>query len=121
MDTESLAISRHAPVRRLQLTPHSWVDVVDGFARNAELAFSEILSSTPWAQTEVLRYDAYVPQRRLGAGLRVDSRPLLRQTERHLEATYRHKFSGWLQFCIEMETITKVYTAIESCDGSTTQ
>ena len=94
MDTESLAISRLAPVRRIQLTQHSWVDVVDGFARNAESEFSEILSSAPWAQTEVLRYDGYVPQQRLSAGLRVDSRPLFRQTELHLEATYRHRFSG---------------------------
>ena len=51
LDTESLAISRLAPVRRVQLTQHSWVDVVDGFARNAESEFSEILSSAPWAQT----------------------------------------------------------------------
>ena len=43
LDTESLAISRLAPVRRIQLTQHSWVDVVDGFARNAESEFSEIL------------------------------------------------------------------------------
>ena len=94
LDTDSLAIDRLAPVRRLQLSKQSWVDILDGFARNAESEFSEILSSAPWQQTEVLRYDTYVPQRRLGAGLHGDSRPLLRQTELHLEATYRHKFSG---------------------------
>lgn len=94
LDTHSLTINRLAPARRLQLTEHSWVDVVDGFVRSAESEFSEILSSAPWAQTEVLRYHAYVAEQRLSAGLRVDSRPLFRQTELHLEATYRHKFSG---------------------------
>jgi len=94
LDTDNLAISRLAPVRRLELSPQSWVDVVDGFARNAESEFGEILASTPWAQTEVLRYDGYVPQQRLSAGLRVDTRPLFRQTGLHLEATYRHGFTG---------------------------
>jgi len=94
VDTESLSISRLAPVRRLQLTEHSWVDVVDGFVRNAQAEFDEIFSSAAWAQGEVLRYDAYVPEQRLGAGLRVDSRALFRQTALHLEATYRRRFSG---------------------------
>ena len=94
MDTESLSISRLAPIRRLQLTDHSWVDIVDGFVRNAESEFGEILSSAPWMQGEVLRYDSYVAEQRLGAGLRVDSRALFRQTELHLEATYRRRFSG---------------------------
>ena len=42
----------------------------------------------------MLRYDRYVPERRLGAGLRSDARPLLRQTELHLAATYRVPFTG---------------------------
>lgn len=45
-------------------------------------------------QGEVLRYDSYVPEQRLGAGLRTDSRALLRQSELHLEATYRRRFTG---------------------------
>ena len=94
MDTDNLCINRLAAVRRLQLTEHSWVDVVDGFARNAEVEFGEILASTPWMQGEVLRYDRYVPENRLGAGLRAESRPLLRQTELHLGATYQRNFNG---------------------------
>lgn len=94
MDTDKLRINRLAAVRRLQWTEYSWVDVVGGFARNAEAEFGEILESAPWMQGEVLRYDAYVPENRLGAGLRAESRPLLRQTELHLEATYRRKFIG---------------------------
>ena len=94
MDMDNLTISRLAPVRRLELSQHSWVDVVEGFARNADADFNEILASAPWQQGEVLRYDSYVAEQRLGAGLRADSRPLFRQTELHLEATYRRRFSG---------------------------
>jgi alkylated DNA repair dioxygenase AlkB len=49
---------------------------------------------TPWQQSEVLRYDRYIPERRLSAGLRADGHPLLRQTDLHLEATYRQHFTG---------------------------
>jgi alkylated DNA repair dioxygenase AlkB len=94
LDTDNLRIDRLAPTRRLQLSAHSWVDVVEGFVRTAQTEFDEILASTPWMQGEVLRYDAYVPENRLGAGLHAGSRPLLRQTELHLEATYRRRFTG---------------------------
>jgi len=94
VDIDNLTISRLAPVRRLELSQHSWVDVVEGFARNAEADFNEILASASWQQGEVLRYDSYVAEQRLGAGLRADSRPPFRQTELHLEATYRRRFSG---------------------------
>ena len=42
----------------------------------------------------MLRYDQYVPEQRLSAGLRSDSAPLLRQTDLHLQATYRVPFDG---------------------------
>ncbi|MEX1106477.1 MAG: alpha-ketoglutarate-dependent dioxygenase AlkB, partial [Ilumatobacteraceae bacterium] len=42
----------------------------------------------------VLRYDRYVPERRLAAGLRADSRPLLCQADMHLTAAYRKPFTG---------------------------
>jgi alkylated DNA repair dioxygenase AlkB len=89
-----LAIDRRAPVRRIPLAPESWVDVIDGFVREAATEFAEIRDTAPWAQAEVLRYDGYVPEKRLGTGLRSDARPMLRQTELHLQATYRAPFSG---------------------------
>lgn len=89
-----LAIDRRAPVRRIPLGDDSWVDVVEGFVRDADGMFAELHEAVAWQQTEVLRYDRYVPERRLGAGLRSDERPMLRQTGLHLEATYRVAFSG---------------------------
>ena len=51
-------------------------------------------SRRPWQQNEILRYDKYVPEKRLGAGLPADRSPLLRQTSLHLRSTYRVEFSG---------------------------
>jgi alkylated DNA repair dioxygenase AlkB len=89
-----LAIDRKAPVRRIPLGADSWVDVVEGFVGDPDGAFAELRETVPWQQTEVLRYDRYVPERRLGAGLRADDRPLLRQTGLHLDARYRVPFTG---------------------------
>ncbi|HEY4420158.1 MAG TPA: alpha-ketoglutarate-dependent dioxygenase AlkB [Pseudonocardia sp.] len=94
LEPAPLAIRRRAEVKRLQLSERSWVDVISGFVTEPDEELAEILDSTPWQQGEVLRYDAYVPEQRLGAGLRADGRPLLRQTEMHLRATYRETFTG---------------------------
>ena len=92
-DTD-LTIDRRAPVRRLDLDGGSWVDVVDGFVTDAGEQFRHLRDDTPWQQTEVLRYERYVPEKRLSAGLRDDADPLLRQTTLHLEARYRVGWTG---------------------------
>jgi alkylated DNA repair dioxygenase AlkB len=89
-----LSIDRRAVAQRRQLDDTSWVDVVPRFVRDAEAELAAVRDLTVWQQTEVLRYDVYVPERRLAAGLRVDSRALLRQTDLHLRATYRVPFTG---------------------------
>jgi alkylated DNA repair dioxygenase AlkB len=89
-----LTIDRRAPTERLQLDDTSWVDLATGFVRDADNEFHRLHDSASWGQTEVLRYDLYVPERRLSAGLRPDSSPLLRQVDLHLRATYRVSFTG---------------------------
>jgi alkylated DNA repair dioxygenase AlkB len=87
-------IRRQAPVRRIELDETSWVDVVDGFVVGASVVFAELHESVPWRQDEVLRYERYVPERRLNAAVRSSSFPVLRQVELHLEARYRVGLSG---------------------------
>ncbi|MFM7534318.1 MAG: alpha-ketoglutarate-dependent dioxygenase AlkB [Acidimicrobiales bacterium] len=70
------------------------MDVVEEFVREPLGALVEIEAGAPWQQTEVLRYDRYVPERRLGAWLRPETSTLLRQTGLHLEATYRVPLDG---------------------------
>jgi alkylated DNA repair dioxygenase AlkB len=89
-----LWIDRHARVERTPLPPNSWVDLAVGFARDAEAQFAEIHGAAEWSQREVLRYDRYVPDRRLGAGFRVDAHPLLRQTDLLLRSRYGQQMSG---------------------------
>jgi alkylated DNA repair dioxygenase AlkB len=91
---DALTIDRRAPARRLQLDATSWVDLVDGFVRQPDRRFRELRQTTEWRQNEVLRYDHYVPERRLGASLDGNGLPLLRQIALHLEATYRVPWTG---------------------------
>ncbi len=57
-------------------------------------SFTELHDTVAWTQTEVLRYDKYVPENRLGAGVRNEAFPLLRQTDLHLTSRYRVPFAG---------------------------
>lgn len=47
-----------------------------------------------WRQTEVLRYDRYIGERRLSAGLRTKDTALLRQTSLHLASRYLVELAG---------------------------
>lgn len=91
---DALTIDRRAPVVRTPLGEGSWVDIVSGFVRSADVVKSALHAETAWQQNETLRYDRYVPERRLSAGLRSHSQPLLHQTDMHLRATYRQPMEG---------------------------
>lgn len=89
-----LRIVRSAEVQRIDLGVESWVDLVEGFVAEPEREFDDFHESVDWQQGEVLRYDKYVAEKRLGAGLAGDRHPLLRQTGLHLQARYRQRFDG---------------------------
>lgn len=91
-----LGINRQAPSERIPLdNGDSWVDLVRGFAVDAAALFTALHTDTPWLQGEVLRYDKYIPERRLGAWVGDRDQPVvLRQTGLHLDATYRVRFTG---------------------------
>ena len=91
---DELQIDRQAAVERILLAPSSWVDFVPRFVRDAQAAFTELHETVAWTQTEVLRYDKYVPENRLGAGVRNEAFPLLRQTDLHLTSRYHVPFAG---------------------------
>ena len=93
-DQRGLTIDRDAAVRRVDCGDSSWIDFHEGFVVDAAAEFQSLLDTTPWQQTEVLRYDRYVEERRLSAGLRAESQPLLRQTGLHLTARYRVPLTG---------------------------
>jgi len=89
-----LTIDRQAPVERIQLDDTSWVDLVEGFIREADAQLRWFLDAVTWSQQEVLRYDHYVAERRLGAGLRAEVVPVLRQADLHLKSVYHQPFDG---------------------------
>ena len=91
---DALTIDRRVPAVRTGLGDGSWVELVSGFVRNAHDVMATLHTETAWQQNETLRYDKYVPERRLSAGLRSTSRPLLHQTDMHLRATYHQPMEG---------------------------
>ena len=91
---DELHIDRHAAIERIALPPTSWVEIVSGFVRDASSVFDDLHDSLRWQQTEVLRYDRYVPERRLGVGVRSEAHPMLHQTGLHLRSRFRVPFTG---------------------------
>ena len=89
-----LLIDRDAAVGRTALDETAWVDVSTRFVPCAADRFNALHDTVPWMQNEVLRYDRYVPEQRLGAGLRGDSDPMLRQIGMHLQSRYGVPFTG---------------------------
>lgn len=90
----ALAIDRNAPTERIDLGGTGWVDLTRGFVIEPHRAMQRLQDDTAWQSTEVLRYDRYVAEKRLSAGLRADSDALTRQAQMHLESRYRHRLSG---------------------------
>lgn len=89
-----LSIDRGASVQRHQLDADSWVEIASGFVPEAAAHFDRLVDSVPWSQTEVLRYDRYVPEQRLSAGVRPEGDDLLRQTQLHLASRHRVRWDG---------------------------
>ena len=94
MTANALLIDRQAAGERIALAPSSWVEVIPGFVLDASAVFTELHDTLQWRQTEVLRYDRYVPERRLSVGVNNDAHPMLRQTDLHLRSRFRVPFTG---------------------------
>jgi len=91
---DDLAIDRRAAIERVDLAPNSWVELARGFVRDPGAVFGELHDTLPWKQNEVLRYDRYIPEQRLGTGVRTTDHVVLRQTDLHLQSRYRVAFTG---------------------------
>jgi alkylated DNA repair dioxygenase AlkB len=91
---DDLTIDRSGAVRRIELDANSWVEIVAGFVRSPDEQMAHFHGAVAWESTEVLRYDRYVPERRLSAALRARDHPLTRQAELHLNAWYRVPWTG---------------------------
>ena len=91
---DELTIDRAAAVARTDLDSGSWVELTAGFVRDAGAHMQSLHDDVDWESTEVLRYDRYVPEQRLSAGLRGDDRPLTRQIGMHLQSRFRVPWTG---------------------------
>ena len=92
--TADLRIDRGSRPRRIELDATSWVDLTEGFVRDAATMLDTLRDEVAWEQAEVLRYERYVPEQRLGAVLDPDRMPLLRQPGLHLRSRYSVPLTG---------------------------
>ncbi len=96
MNLPDLEIDRAASRERISLGDgSSWVDLTRNFVPAAADLFEVVHTTTTWQQTEVLRYDKYVPEKRLGGFIGPSAAPAaVRQTGMHLASVYRQQLDG---------------------------
>jgi alkylated DNA repair dioxygenase AlkB len=60
-------------VERIWLDDDSWIDLLPGWLRGADLVFAEIVSRVEWSQRDVVMYDRVLAEPRLTAWWSADS------------------------------------------------
>ena len=90
-----------APVpERIWLDRTTWVDLWRGRLQDREpsgATYRELASTLKWRQSKLWRYDHYVTEPRLGAGLGpggLNAHPALKEAHLLLRETYRVQFEG---------------------------
>jgi alkylated DNA repair dioxygenase AlkB len=82
-------------VERVALDDSSWVDVVRGFVPRADEVHDELVSSTPWEQGRVFRYERWIDEPRLSSWQAGSARhPALVEAQAWLSRRYRVRFDG---------------------------
>lgn len=91
-----IAINSSAEVERRSLGDGlSWVDVRSSFVLEAEALLQEVMDLVSWRQNEVLRYDRYIPERRMAGSFRREAMPAaVRQTGLFLRSRYGNVMDG---------------------------
>ena len=95
--TDDIAIDPEATVERRQLDDDSWVDVTRGWLRGADQLYDVMVSSVPWRQGRVFRYERYLDEPRLGSWYSRDTpypHPALTAAHRAIQHQYRVTFGG---------------------------
>lgn len=97
--SDTIHVDRGAPVERLALDEHSWVDVARGWLVGADQLYEHLLREVPWQTSRLFRYDHLVEERRLGAWWGRGGGPLphpaLAEATRALQHRYGVTFEGF--------------------------
>lgn len=91
----AVAIDLDARVERVQLDPHSWVDVVRDFVADGDRIHDDLVATATWQQGRVFRYERHVDDPRLGGWLPRDRpNPVLVAARDWLVERYGVPFDG---------------------------
>lgn len=86
-----------APVERVWLDEHSWVDVVRGWLADADDVYETVVRDAPWRQSRIFRYERWVDEPRLTTSSSVAGpvHPALADAHRAVRHRYRVPFEGF--------------------------
>lgn len=90
-------VQREATFERLQLDPHSWVDVARGWLEGADEVYGALVEHVSWEQGRVFRYERWVDEPRLGGWWRPGSaapHPVFNDLHRAIQSRTGVRFDG---------------------------
>src|SRR6478735_558510 len=92
------SIDAAAEFERLWLDEGSWVDVARGWLTDPDEVLDAVTSSVQFRQGKLFRYEKWVEEPRLGAGIGAGGQhphPVLGDAQKALSAHYGHRFDGY--------------------------
>jgi alkylated DNA repair dioxygenase AlkB len=92
------SLNAEAEFERLWLDEGSWVDVARGWLAGADEVLDAVMSSVSFRQGRLFRYERWIDEPRLGAGIgagRPHPHPVLGDAQQALSARYGHRFDGY--------------------------
>ena len=91
------AIDRDVPYERIVLDDTSWIDVARGWLVGADAVYEHLVSTLPWRQGRVWRYERWVDEPRMGAGGSRSNpgHPVLADAQQEITERYGARFDGF--------------------------
>ncbi len=91
------AIDLGAPFDRVELDATSWIEVGRGWLTGADAVFDHLVSTVPFRQGRVWRYERWVDEPRLGAGGSIarPGHPILAEAQKAIATRYNVRFDGF--------------------------
>src|SRR4029079_16654767 len=91
------ALDPDVPFERLQLDDTSWIDIARGWLRGADIVYEHLVSTLPWRQGRVWRYERWIDEPRMGAGgsIAKPGHPVLADAQQAITAKYGTRFDGF--------------------------
>jgi len=91
------AIDRDVEFERITLDDTSWIDIARGWLHGGDVVYEHLVSTLPWRQGRVWRYERWIDEPRMGAGGSPSNpgHPVLAEAQQEITAKYGTRFDGF--------------------------